>query len=93
MAQVPRINTTAVARRLGLTWDEVDGIMQRAVARGLARREPRVLRAVGADETSFQNRHEYVTVVTDLDSSNVVYVADDRKTSSPDGFYATLTHD
>ena len=29
---------SAVARRLHLSWDEVDGIQQRAVARGLARR-------------------------------------------------------
>ena len=31
-------NVNAVSRRLGLSWDEVDGIMQRAVKRGLARR-------------------------------------------------------
>ncbi|MEM7205207.1 MAG: helix-turn-helix domain-containing protein [Planctomycetota bacterium] len=71
--------TAAVARRLQLTWDEVDGIMQRAVARGLARRPPLKLRAIGVDETSFQKRHEYVTVVADLDSTDVIYVADDRK--------------
>src|SRR3954462_2103371 len=29
----------ATARRLGLSWDQADGIMQRAVDRGLARRE------------------------------------------------------
>jgi len=50
-----------------------------------------MLRAIGVDETSFQKRHEYVTVVTDLDTSDVVYVADDRKKSSLDGFYVTLT--
>lgn len=30
---------SAVARRLDLTWDQVDGVMQRAVERGLLRRE------------------------------------------------------
>jgi transposase len=29
----------AVSQRLQLSWDEVDGIMSRAVARGLARRQ------------------------------------------------------
>ncbi len=45
---------------------------------------------LGVDETSFQRRHEYVTVVTDLDSQCVVYVADDRKKSSLKGFYEGL---
>ena len=81
---------SAVAERMDLTWDQVDGIMQRAVRRGLARREPAELRRIGIDETSFQKRHEYVTVVTDLDSSTVVYVADDRKASSLEPFFDEL---
>jgi transposase len=60
-------NFSAVARQLDLSWDEVDGIMSRAVARGLARRCELAPRRIGLDETSFQKRHEYVTVVTDLD--------------------------
>ncbi len=78
---------SAVARRLDLTWDEVDGVMKRAVDRGLARREKRDLIAIAVDETSFQKRHEYVTVVTDLTTSDVIYVADHRRKSSLDGFY------
>ena len=78
---------SAVARRLSLTWDEVDGIMRRAVKRGLARRKARSLFAIAVDETSFQKRHEYVTVVTDHITSDVLYVADHRRKSSLDGFY------
>jgi len=48
----------AVARRLKLTWAEVHGIMDRAVARGLARREQEVIPFLGIDETSFQKRQE-----------------------------------
>ena len=48
-------SASAVAGRLELTWDEVDGIMSRAVSRGLARRgEVKPLR-IGIDETSYQN--------------------------------------
>ena len=36
---------SAVAQQMGLSWDEVDGIMQRAVQRGLERREVRSSRA------------------------------------------------
>ncbi len=78
---------SAVADLMQLTWDQVDGIMQRAVRRGLARRTPGQLRRIGVDETSFQKRHEYVTVVSDLDSSDVLYVADDRKAESLQGFF------
>lgn len=82
---------SAVARRLSLTWDEVDGIMGRAVARGLARRELLPPTRIGVDETSFQKRHEYVTVVCDLERDVVLYVADDHKETSLDGFYESLT--
>lgn len=69
---------SVVASRLSLTWDQVDGVMQRAVDRGLARREQRLPSRLGVDETSFQKRHEYVTVVHDLDAGHVVHVADGR---------------
>lgn len=78
---------SAVARRMRLTWNQVDRIMQRAVRRGLLRRELDPPRRIGVDETSFQKRHEYVTVVTDLDTSDVLYVADDRSKASLDGFF------
>jgi len=53
--------------------------MQRAVRRGLARREREVVPHLGVDEKSFQRRHEYVTVVNDLQGQRVLFVADDRK--------------
>ena len=56
---------SAVAELMQLSWDQVDGIMQRAVRRGLGRRTPEQLRRIGIDETSFQKRHEYVTGVTE----------------------------
>lgn len=82
-----------VATRLRLSWDEVDGIMSRAVARGLLRRKRVKVRRLGVDETSFQRRHEYVTIVTDLDSSRVLHVADDRKRESLSAFFRSLDPD
>lgn len=80
----------AVARRLHLSWDAVDGIQQRAVARGLARRPAVQPLRIGVDETSFQKHHAYVTVVCDLERDVVLYVADDRREESLAGFYAQL---
>ena len=64
-------NTSAVAKLMGLSWDQVDGIQQRAVTRGLARRRLQPVARLGVDETSFQKRHEHVTVV--VDSSGARY--------------------
>lgn len=82
---------TAVAKRLGLSWDEVHAIMERAVARGLKRREAEAIPRIGVDEKAFRKGHKYATVVTDLDQSRVLYVAEDRKQASLDGFWKTLT--
>jgi len=82
---------SAVARQLHLSWDAVNGILQRAVARGLRRRKRQPMARLGVDETSFARRHEYVTVVTDLDRDCVAYVADDRSKESLAGFFRELS--
>jgi transposase len=80
----------AVARQLQLTWDEVDGIMGRAVQRGLARRQFEPPTRIGVDETAFQKRFEYVTVVCDLDRARVLHVADGHSGAALAGFFAQL---
>jgi transposase len=80
----------AVARQLRLTWDQVDAIQQRAVRRGLARRERKPPKRIGGDETSFAKRHEYVTTVNDLEQGVVAYVGDDRKQETLEAFYEAL---
>jgi transposase len=82
---------SAVAKRLGLSWDEVHGMMDRAVARGLARRQAEPTPYLGVDEKAYRKGHRYLTLVNDLDRGRVLYVAVDRKKSSLDGFWPTLT--
>lgn len=82
---------SAVARVLRLSWDEIDGIQERAVRRGLLRRKPEDLRRIGVDETSFQKRHEYVTSVCDLTRSRVLYVGDGRGNEALQGFFQQLS--
>lgn len=86
-------SVTAVSKHLRISWDEASGIMERAVRRGLKRREAEVVKHVGVDETSFAKRHAYVTVVADLERSRVLYVADDRSQASLDGYWASLSHE
>lgn len=83
----------AVSRQLGLSWNAIDRIMQRAVHRGLERREENRPTRLGVDETSFRKRHDYVTVVSDQESQTVLYVADDRGQDSLAGFFETISAD
>jgi transposase len=81
----------AVGQQLNLSWDEIHGIMERAVARGLKRRQAEVVKRIGVDEKAFRKGHRYLTLVNDLAHSRVLYVAEDRKETSLDGFWPTLS--
>jgi len=91
IAWLGEASQSAVAEQFVLSWDEVHGIMDRAVKRGLARRKAEPIRHMGVDEKSFKKRHNYATIVNDLDRSRVLYVAKDRESASLDGFWKTLT--
>lgn len=80
---------STVADNFGLSWDEVDGIMTRAVRRGLARRKKTTPKNIGIDETAFQKRHEYVTVILDKDSDVIIDILDDRKAETLRKWFAT----
>jgi transposase len=83
---------SAVSRQLSLSWNAIDGIMQRAVKRGLARRDDKAIhKRLGVDETAFRKGHDYVTVVADQDSGHVIHVASDRKKESLENFYKSLS--
>ncbi len=73
-----------------LSWNAVDGIMQRAVVRGLARRKTEAVRRLSVDETSFRRRHRYVTVVSNPETGNVLHVAPGRGKDVLMAFYEGL---
>jgi transposase len=79
------------SRLLRLSWDETWGLMERAVARGLKAKRRRVIRHLGVDEKAIAKRHRYVTLVSDLDRGTVEFIAFDRKKSSLDAFYQSLS--
>jgi transposase len=79
------------ARLLHLSWHETWHIMERAVARGQRAKKRRVIARLGVDEKAVAKRHQYVTLVCDLDRATVEYIADDRKKTSLDAYYQSLT--
>jgi len=84
-------STSAVSERLRLSWNAVDGIMQRAVKRGLSRRGELSPKQISVDETSYRKGHDYVTVVTDQAQAAVLHVAENRETGSLAEFYDLLS--
>ena len=78
---------TAVCRLTGLSWDRCWGVMQRAVDRGQRRKPWRVPRYLGVDEKSFAKRHQYQTLVCDLEKSTVELVADGRRKESLEEYF------
>jgi transposase len=82
---------TGACAVLGTSWEETWGVMQRAVARGLARKPERVIRHVGVDEKAFRKGQSYMTVVCDLEQATVEHVAEDRRTESLAGYFQGLT--
>jgi len=84
-------NQTQVARCLGLSLDEVHGIMRRAVDRGLARRDEYPVRQLGLDEKSMKRGHNYLTVLTDLENRHVFDVAEGRRQASAEALLDELT--
>ena len=82
IAWLQAVNISAVSDLVGLIWDEVDGFQQRAVNRGLARRQVTPVAHVAIDETSLHKRHEYVSVITDRERGTA---ASEIPSSTSDG--------
>ena len=80
---------STVAENFAISWDEVDGIMSRAVKRGLKRRKKTEPKNIGIDETSFQKRHEYVTVILDKDNDVIIDILEDRKAETLKNWFKT----
>ena len=76
---------------LRLDWDAVQRIMERAVERGLARREMEGLQHLGLDEKSFRRGQDYISVLTELGPEpRVLEVTEGRRTEDAVGLIHTL---
>ena len=81
----------AAAGLLGLSWDEVDHILRRAVARGLSRRELEALTHLGIDEKSFRSGPSYIALLTDLKRRRVLDVVEGRTQAAAEALWDTLS--
>lgn len=82
----------AVSRQLQLSWTAIDGIMKRAVRRGLAARTSPDVRFLSVDETAFRKGHDYVTILSNH-QGQVVIVEDGKSADSLSRCYLALTEE
>jgi transposase len=86
-------NVKNAAALIGLDWDSVHRIMERAVERGLERRELESLEYVGIDEKSFRRGHSYVALLVDLTGSRVLEVVEDRTEQAANDLWKVLSEE
>lgn len=84
-------NVKRAAALLRLDWGSVHRIMERAVERGLERREVESVPYVGIDEKSFRKGHDYVSILVDLVNARVLEVAEDRTEEAADRLWEVLS--
>ncbi len=91
--RVLRETSIQAARKiLAISWDEAWYLMHRAVARGMARKKPRLIPYLGVDEKSAgRGQSNYVTVVCDLVEGTVEEVTEGREKQSLLGYLNGLT--
>jgi len=66
------------ASLLGLDWKQAQGIMARAVERGMGRRGEEEMAWAGIDEKAFRHGFHYVSMLTDIEGGRVLDVAEGR---------------
>lgn len=88
-----RTDQTAVSQLFGIAWVTVGNIAGRLVDELLDPDRFATLRRIGVDEISFRKHHRYLTIVTDHDTGNVVWVAEGKSSDVLKGFFKSLPQD
>jgi len=86
-------DVTGATHLTGTSWYEAWSVMEKAVQRGLSRKEKRIPAYLGIDEKSFAKRHRYETVVCDLRKGTVEAVLDNRRQDSLEGYYSQFSQE
>jgi transposase len=79
-----------IARHLGMSWVTVRDIHVWALNKRFPRKHFRQLRCLGIDEIAVKKGHRYLTIVVDLESGEVVHVAEGRSIASVEPFFKRL---
>lgn len=81
----------SASKILGLGEGQLDRIMDRAVRRGLARRDERPIPHVGVDEKAMRRGHRYVSILTDIRQGRVLDLVEGRDGKAADNLWKCLS--
>jgi transposase len=84
-------NRSKVAQKVGLSWDQITGIMNRSVERGLGRLKEEKVVHLGIDEKNYLRGQSYATVLTDTEGKRVLEVVQGRDIAAMKGVFSCLT--
>lgn len=85
-----RTDKTTVSKTMGIAWRSVGNIIQRVVARLGPKDALDGLTHIGIDELSVRKHHEYITVVTDHATGNIVWAAPGKNAATLTCFFEAL---
>lgn len=75
---------------MDISWSQAWNIIDHAVKRGMSRKtsHPRI---IGIDDKSYRKGHKYITIVMDMEKDGVDFISLDRRKSSLDAYYESLS--
>jgi transposase len=79
-----------VARYLGMSWDTIKEIHSDSLRKKFRQRRVRHLRYLGVDEVAVRKGQNYLTIVVDLESGEVVWIGEGRKADALEPFMRRL---
>lgn len=85
-----RTDKTTVSRTMGVAWRSVGNIIQRVVDRLGPKNQMDGLTHIGIDELSVRKHHQYITVVTDHLTGNIVWAAPGKNAATLKSFFEAL---
>ena len=85
-----KMDKTALCQLVEIDWDTVGRICERVMAAELDPGRLDDLFNIGVDEVSWKKHHNYLTLVADHDTGNIVWGAEGKNTKTLDGFFDDL---
>lgn len=90
MRKVREMSVVSIARELGEVDTTLWSVINHYLKQGINQIDCSSTRRVGVDETSTKKGHNYITIFTDLDTDNVIFVCEGRDESVFEQFYQSL---
>ena len=79
-----------VARHLNVSWDIIKDIQKRHLTRCYSRPKLKEIRQIAIDEITIGKRHQYLTVVLDLNTGAVVFIGDGKGSDALEPFWKKI---